>query len=80
MPVEPDVLGDVVLNECEAVPGLDGGEVVSGSCDEVVHADDVPALAEEELAEVRADEPRSARDQHPHRKSYGRRTGLRPIE
>src|SRR5262245_34781094 len=72
MPVEPDVLGDVVLDESEAAPRLDGGQVVSGSGDEVVHADDIP--------EMRADEPRAARDEHPHRDSYVWRTGLRPIE
>ena len=80
VPVESDVLGDVVLDEGETAPRLDGGEVVTGSGDEVVHADDVPALAEEKLAEVRADESRSARDQHPHREPYVRRKGLRPTQ
>ncbi len=63
--VEANVLGDVVLDEREAGPRLHGREVLPGSGDEVVHTDDVPALAEEELTEVRADEPRSARDERP---------------
>src|SRR4029077_3033021 len=43
------------------------GRVAGGAGDEVVHAHDVPALAEEEFTEVRADETRSTRDEHPHR-------------
>src|SRR2546426_5853065 len=40
--------------------------------DEVVHADDLPALVQQELAEVGADEPRAARDERPHRERCGR--------
>src|SRR2546428_1598216 len=39
-----------------------------------------PALVQQELAEVGADEPRAARDERPHRERQAGSTGLRPIE
>ena len=80
VPVDPDVLGDVVFDECEAAPRLDRAQIIAASGDEVVHADDVPISIEKEFAQMRTDEPRSASDQHPHCVRYVRRTGLRPIE
>src|SRR4029453_16342231 len=81
MPIEADVLGYVVLGEREAGSGDEAGEVLGRPGDEIVHADDVPALTEEVLAEMRADEPCATGDQDAHSSiSYGWRTGLRPIE
>ena len=78
--VDPDVLRDVVLDQGETAPRRQAGQIVARPGHEVVHGDDVPAPVEEVLTEVRADEPRPARDQDPHRATYERRKGLRPIE
>src|SRR5256885_15969234 len=79
-PVHPDVLGHVVAYEAEPGPRLEGRDVLRRPGDEVVHADDLPALVQQELAEVGADEPRAARDERPHRERQAGSTGLRPIE
>src|SRR5438876_844176 len=71
---------DVVIDQGEAAPRRQPGQIVARPGHEVIHGDDVPALVEEVLTEVRADEPRPARDQDPHRATYERRKGLRPIE
>src|SRR5207244_7871993 len=69
-----DVLRHVVAYQPEPGPRLERRDVVRRPGDEVVHADDLPALSQEELAEVGADEPRAARDQRPHRGGQAGRT------
>src|SRR5207247_95072 len=78
--VHPEVLGHVVAHQAEPGPRLEGRDVLRRPGDEVVHADDLPALVQEELAEVGADETRATRDQRPHRGRQAGSTGLRPIE
>src|ERR671910_1463121 len=56
-----------ILESCFA--GQEGGHVLEDSRTEVVDADDLIALREEPLAEVRADEPSSSRNQCPRRSS-----------
>src|ERR671916_2215518 len=56
-----------ILEICFA--GQEGGHVLEDARREVVDADDLIAFAEEPLAEVRADEPSSSRNQCPRRTS-----------
>src|SRR5207248_7074369 len=50
-------LRDVVVPEREAAAGVQVLDVGRAAGDEVVHADDLVALGQEALAQVRADEP-----------------------
>ena len=65
-PVDVDEVGDVVLDEPEALVARQVRDVVGVAGDEVVHADDRVALREEAVAKMRAEEPRPAGDEHPH--------------
>src|SRR5581483_3285991 len=85
--VDVDVLGHVVTDEAEAGMARQVADVVGRAGDEVVHAEHLRALAEQELAQVGADEAGAARHEDPHgptRGSSGRdqedETGRRPIE
>ena len=59
-PVDRDRLGDVVLDEAEARPFEQVGDVPAVAGQQVVDADDLVPLGEEPLAEVGADKPRPA--------------------
>src|SRR6185503_16196226 len=75
-----DVVGDVELDETEAL-GPEPLDVVTGAGREVVEAQDLGPLVEQELAQVRADEPRAPGHQHAHgRLAQAGKTGFRPIE
>ncbi len=61
-PVDPDLLGDVVLHELEPRVA-DVLEVRAVAGDEVVHPDDLVTPGEQMVHEMRADETRSAGDE-----------------
>jgi hypothetical protein len=57
----------VVADEFEAGAADQVGDVVAAAGEEVVETDDVVAVLEESLAEVRADEARASGDENFHR-------------
>jgi len=69
---------DVLLDEGERRVPLQGGNVVAGSREEVVHPDDLVPRVQETIRQVGAQEPRRARDEDPHQ--LPGRTGRRPTE
>src|SRR5512138_558849 len=79
-PLELDVLRDVVLDECKSAAIAELREILARAGDEVVHADDVAPVLQQEFAEVRADEARRARDEYAHASQADGRMGLRPTE
>ncbi len=60
--IDLDRLGDIVLDEAERRPLQEGGQVTAAAGQQVVDADDLIAVAQESLAEMRADETRSTGD------------------
>jgi hypothetical protein len=67
-----DEVGDVLLDESEMLVAAEVSDVVGAPRDEVVHPDDVVAVGEEAVREMRSEEAGDARDQDSHRQ--------RPIE
>jgi hypothetical protein len=79
-PAHHDVVGDVVLDEEEAGVA-DVGDVVGRTGEEVVHADDLAPVGEQEIAEMGANEAGPAGHEDAHRPDpQPASTGLRPIE
>ena len=60
---DEDVLRHVVVHEAEVVPAVQMLDVVRRSGDQVVHGDHREALAQEPVAQMRAQESRSPGDQ-----------------
>ena len=61
-PVDLDRLGDIVLDELERRVGRQVRDVAATAGQQVVHADDLVAVAEEPLAKMRPDESRATGD------------------
>src|SRR5262249_44103572 len=77
--LDGDEGGHGVLHEDETRI-LDVGDVVERAGEEVVHADHLAAVPQEEVAEVRAEEAGPSRDEDPHARPQTGRTGFRPTE
>ena len=60
--VDLDRLGDIVLDEPETGVLEQACDVSASAGQQIVHADDLVAVAQETLAEMRSDEPRPAGD------------------
>ena len=63
---DEDVVGDVVADEGEVFVAAEVGDVFGFAGDEVIHADDLVAFFEEEIAEVGTEESGSAGDEYTH--------------
>jgi hypothetical protein len=63
-----DVRRHVVVHELERRVAEHAGEVVLAAGDQVVDGDDLVPPGQQRLADVRAEEPGSARDNDPHRR------------
>jgi len=74
--VDFDRVGDILLEEGEAGVVFEMGDVGEAAGEEVVEADDVVAVGEEEVGEVRADEAGGAGDGDAHGGYFsGKRSG-----
>ena len=81
-PVERERLGDVVLDEREALSPCERLDVAVRPRDEVVQTDHFVAVVEQPVGEVRAQEARRARNENPHDAFSAAPvpTGSRPME
>ncbi len=61
-----DVIGHVMLDEEKVIAPSQVFDVAGGAGDEVVHGDNLVSLSQEAIAQVGAQEARSAGDQHAH--------------
>jgi hypothetical protein len=62
---EVEGLAHVVTDELERLVSAEKGDIVCCARDQVVDAHDLPAISEQTLAEMRAQETRPARDDRP---------------
>src|SRR4029077_12998817 len=63
--IEVERLGYVVVDHLETAPPLEVLDVAGDAGNQVVDADDVVAIGQQTLAEVRSEESRPARDDRP---------------
>lgn len=57
-----DVFRHVIMNELKILIPDEMADIVNTSREEIIHADDSVSLLNQSVAEVRAEEPRSSRD------------------
>jgi hypothetical protein len=77
-PIDVDVLGDVVVDELEARVAEQVSDVAAVPGREIVEGDDLVALADQPIRQMRSDEPCPTRDDDPPH-AHSARTAGRPM-
>ncbi len=65
-PVDVDIVRDVILDERKILVSCQMRNIISGSRDQIVHADDLVAFGQKSITQVRPQKTSRAGDQNTH--------------